>query len=237
MIEDSEISLAHRLRENGYLKFENEDIINRIALLRSSFENNYYPTEELGAAGRKQISLYANSVEIRQFILEFSKEYLVDLFTPVFCVPCVTHYTANDRISGSFGLGWHQDWPSMASSKSSVIMWTSLTPVSKKTHGLEIIKNSHTAGIYPGSASDHGWIVDPTEINEEDRVIPDLQNGGVLVFSSFMLHRTYVNPDFKGYKMSISQRFDNLEDEEWRRNIFPSAYSVAVDRSCFKKFI
>lgn len=237
MIEDSEISPAQQLKKNGYLKFENEDIIKRIEQLRSSFEDNYYPSEELGVAGRKQISLYANSVEIRQFIVEFAQEYLTDLFTPVFCGPCVTHYTSNDRISGSFGLGWHQDWPSMASSKSSVIMWTSLTPVSKKTHGLEIIKNSHNAGIYPGKASDHGWIVDPTEINEGDREIPELQNGGVLVFSSFMLHRTYVNPEFSGYKMSISQRFDNLEDDAWRRNNFPNAYSVAVDRSCFKKFI
>ena len=52
--------------------------------------------------------------------------------------------------------------------------------------------------------------------------------------SSFLPHKTFVNPGFEGWKLSISQRFDDLNDHEWALRGYKNAYTIAVDREMYR---
>ena len=221
---------------DGFKVYQDAHILREIHSLRQHFETSFLREVGVSSHTRRCLSLFSSCPAAIKFMNNFILDNDINIKSPLYSGPCLTHYTSNNNVGNGFGLGWHQDWPSMASSKNSVIVWVSLTPATERSHGLQIIPNSHQSGVFQGNMSDHGYIVEDEQIDETAAIIPDLPDGGVIVFSSFLLHRTYVNPAYTGYKLAFSQRFDDLSDRDWVENNFPSAYSTMVDRDLFCKF-
>ena len=225
-----------QLKLDGFIVIKDKSITDQLKNLSKIFYEDFYDTGTSPERARKKLSVFANSLDVRKFLILLMEKLDFKTIYPVFSGPCVTHYTSNNDIGKAFGLGWHQDWPSMASSLSSYVVWSTLTPASVNTHGLELIPRSHTSGIFPGKASDHGWIVKSDDIDETAAIVPELPDGGVIIFSSFLLHRTHINDKYIGEKMAFSQRLDNFDDEAWERNNYQSAYKTRVDRDLFEKY-
>ena len=51
--------------------------------------------------------------------------------------------------------------------------------------------------------------------------------------SSYLPHRTFVNKNFEGWKLSISQRFDDLNDVDWAKRGYENAYETKVNREMY----
>jgi len=157
--------------------------------------------------------------------------YNLGIKQPTFCGPVTSHYTSNSKIGGSFGLPYHQDWPSMASSLNSVICWVSLTDCDKDTHSIEIVPGSHINGLYDGVNKPNGYFINDKFDNKSK--ILNIKCGQILIMSSFLVHRTHVNSKYDGWKLSISRRYDDMTCKAWLKNNFVNAYSTSVDRNLF----
>ena len=51
--------------------------------------------------------------------------------------------------------------------------------------------------------------------------------------SSFLPHKTYVNPNTSKSKISLSRRVDDFGCKEWGKRDFVNAYSNQVDRQLY----
>jgi hypothetical protein len=219
----------------GYIILQDVELIKNLNVLYAHFNQNYYEPNLTAEVCRRKIALLAGDELVQGYLFDFQCELKKIQAFPVRCGPAVTHFTSTNQIGKSFGLGWHQDWPSMASSLNSVVLWTSLTPSTRLTHGLEIIPSSHKFGVMEGRQTDSGYMVElPKELEKTSKIL-NLPSSGVVIFSSFLIHRTFVNKAFSGHKISFSQRFDDLHNKDWRDRSYVCAYKTSVDRDLFLK--
>lgn len=221
-------------QEEGLTTLSDDRTITAIAELKEIFFNQYYDPELEPLIARKKISHFANSTELRTFFISLVPNLRELISLPIFCGPTVTHFTSADSIGNNFGLGWHQDYPSMASSKNSIITWVSLTPCTDNTHGLEYLPNAHRSGLLKGTNTQKGYELNEGFEKEFSTKKISLPDGGVAFFSSFTPHRTFVHESFRGIKISVSQRFDDLNDPSWSKKGFRCAYFNGVNREMYK---
>jgi len=191
-----------------------------------------------------------NTSKNRNILKRFSDSYLINnffssncIFTilkqlfgikiPVFCGPIVSHYTSNNKTGLGYGLPYHQDWPSMASSKNSLIIWVPLRDCDKNSHSISILKGLHKKGLLLGNQSDHGYKINITNDMLDYEEILTVKRGQVLFMSSFLPHKTYVNPNTNKSKISLSRRVDDFNCKEWSDRNFINAYSNQVDRQLY----
>lgn len=183
---------------------------------------------------RNLIKLFAEDIEVKQF---FAAAGIVDVLTrvlgivePVHTGPIVTHYTANDRTGGNYGLPYHQDYPSMGTSTRGVVVWTSLTAVGPGTPGLRIVPGSHAQGLWPGDQTDFGYVLLQQDI--AGHLDLAVEAGQIVLMSPYLVHKTRTAQE-GGWKLSLSCRFDDLACEQWQRRGYVSSYRTAVDRSVY----
>jgi hypothetical protein len=221
--------------EYGYAIAQAPETHAQVARLKQRFELDFQ--SRFGsdpATNRNLIKRFADSIELAEL---FSSPALVDAVRsigveePVYCGPVVSHYTHSDQTGNSYGLPWHQDFPSMASSANSAIVWVSVNACNSQTHSMEVAPKRHAQGLLPGTQLDNGYVL--TEQTFADSCVLDIQAGDILVFSPYLPHRTYVNPASQAYKLSFSRRFDDLRCQHWAARKFANAYGVSVDRSLY----
>ena len=71
---------------------------------------------------------------------------------------------------------YHQDCPSMASSKCSVVLWLNLVDSNKETHGIEILPGYHLNGLLKGKQKKIGYILDK-KYSKFKSIIPSVKTG------------------------------------------------------------
>ncbi len=219
----------------GYMILKEKKLIEKLSILYNQFNQHYYEPNLPAETSRRKIGLMAGDELIQNYLIAFQKELTKVQEFPIRCGPTVTHFTSTNSVGNSFGLDWHQDWPSMASSLNSLVLWTSLTPSTPLSHGLEVIPSSHKLGVATGQQTDFGYMVEPSKELEKKATILNLPSSGVVVFSSFLIHRTFINKEFTGHKISFSQRFDDLHNQDWQDRSYVNAYKTSVDRELFLK--
>ena len=225
-------------KRDGFQILSLPKIIDDVAALKSDFQHRYFDRfskdPELNRNIIKRfadcpgVSRIFDNVELLERISEAA-----GIDSPVFCGPIVTHYTSDDLTGSSYALPFHQDYPSMASSKNSVIVWTSITPSGPETHGVEICKSEDPFKLVDGSQTDHGYVVHKQEYHHSELVIPSISPGEVLIMSPYLIHRTYLNENFAGWKLSLSRRLDDFDDQSWATKKYGNAYLNIVDRNKF----
>ena len=108
--------------DHGYVVVKIPALHEYIATIKKEFEDSIMPRfKENVAVNRSLIKRFAESPRVMSI---YQKPELLELLEniagityPVYCGPIVSHYTANDLTGSAYGLPWHQDYPSMASSK------------------------------------------------------------------------------------------------------------------------
>jgi hypothetical protein len=203
--------------------------------LKSIFESKYHSRFSIDSvANRNLIKRFADSIELGNFFAAIEMGNILNNLgctTPVYCGPVISHYTHTDLTGNSYGLPWHQDYPSMASSSRSVIVWISVNDCSVQTHSIEVAPGQHLNGLLPGVQRDNGYVL-TDQVFENSQVL-NLLAGDVLIFSPYLPHRTFMNPASKAYKLSFSRRFDDLDCPKWSMNRFANAYGISVDRNLY----
>jgi len=224
------------LINNGYLIVKNQTIRSEVKKANKIFKDSFKKKfSNDPSTNREIIKKFADHPFISSIFTSGTMvKILKDLGfkVPVKCGPLVTHYTSNDKTGNSYGLPYHQDYPSMGSSKCSVVLWVNLTDSNKETHGIEMLPKQHLKGILDGKQTKIGYVLNKKYLKLKS-IIPSIDAGDLLIMSTFLPHKTFVNPNFKGWKLSLSQRYDDLADKNWRERGFKNAYQVIVDRKLY----
>jgi ectoine hydroxylase-related dioxygenase (phytanoyl-CoA dioxygenase family) len=146
----------------------------------------------------------------------------------------VVHIMADDlRVpEGYFGLGAHQDFPSVQGSLDAVIVWIPLTNVTENSYPVEIIVGSHLRGELPTVGVGHTpWELRPDSI-ANDVFTPVCANVGDVVFLSvFTVHRSSTVGSKDAHRIAISTRFDNANEPTFVERVYPCAYERSVHRA------
>lgn len=120
----------------------------------------------------------------------------------------------------------HQDWRSMQGSLDSVVLWVPTTPVTETTHPLEVVPKSHLLGLL--GTIDHIMtpaVSDP-RITEDSYVGLSLNPGDLVVFSSFLVHRTGETGDGR-VRIAFSTRFNNAAEPTYVEHGYPTPYKYS----------
>ena len=122
----------------------------------------------------------------------------------------------------------------MATSAKSIICWMPLDDVTGDTHGLAIIPGSHVDGALKGKQTPEGYLID-TDGTEPEQLVR-IRKGQSLFMSAWLAHKTYVNERCSphDFKLSLSLRFDDLEEDSWSQRDFVCAYETSVNRELWK---
>ncbi len=227
--------------KDGYTIFTSTSIKKKIKLFEQSFSEKFTTKfkNNNNINNRNLIKRVAGDLSI--FNIMYDKSLInfiksLNLTYPIQSGPLVTHYTSNNDISKSYGIPFHQDWPSMSSSKNSIIVWLNINNFLKNNgHGIEIMPKTHKK-IQLGNSTDKGYEVDVEKLKKFKRIIiqPKYE---ILIMSSFLVHRSHIDKNLskKYWRLGISTRFDDLECKFWKKNQFISAYKNIVDRDLYKK--
>ena len=222
---------------DGFTVIESQEFISKINFLINEFNKFEKLFNENNFKNRNILKRFADNCLVNNF---FSSSYLLTILKqyfgfdiPVFCGPTVSHYTSNNKVGKGYGLPYHQDWPSMASSKSSLIIWVPLKNCDKNTHSLSFLKGLHQKGLLPGNQSDNGYQIQITNDMLIQEEILTIKTGQILFMSSFLPHKTYVNPNISESKISLSRRVDDFGCKEWSERDFVNAYGNQVDRHLY----
>lgn len=232
-------NLQLQFQSDGYVvvhSFALKEVINKLNLVFQTKFQSRFGSDLL--TNRNLIKRFAESIELAAL---FASSEIVELvralgvMSPVYCGPVVSHYTHSDLTGNSYGLPWHQDFPSMASSSNALIVWISVNVCNTNTHSIEVATGQHSKGLLLGEQQDNGYVL--TNQNFTDSRVLDMKVGDVLLFSPFLPHRTFVNPSSNDYKLSFSRRFDDLLCPRWPEKKFANAFGVSVDRKLYSNNI
>lgn len=227
--------VAGDLAQLGYVVLTSDSLQGRMHAVRTKFEQRFRARFTPDASrNRNIIKLLAEDIEVKRFFC--SDELIgclkahVGIVEPVQTGPIVTHYTAADFTGNNYGLPYHQDWPSMGTSARGIIAWTSIGNVGRDGPGLRIVPGSQLRGLWAGTQTDSGYVLDDQEIAGALDI--EVEAGQIVLMSPFLVHRTRTSEN-PGWKLSLSCRFDDFACDSWDRRNFVSAYRTTVDRSVY----
>jgi hypothetical protein len=120
----------------------------------------------------------------------------------------------------------HQDWRSIQGSLDCIVLWLPTTPVSSKSHPLEVAPKSHLYGLLPTAEHIMTPAVHDSRISPDMFVPVPVEPGDVIAFSSFMVHRTGEQGDGL-VRTAVSGRFNNAAEPTFVAHGYPTPYSYS----------
>ncbi|WP_411288341.1 phytanoyl-CoA dioxygenase family protein [Phenylobacterium sp.] len=184
------------------------------------------PQLYISTARLTQMLPSANRLLLSEPILALVRELGVEV--PVVSTRASNHIMSDLlRIPGGYHKSPpHQDWRSMQGSLDSLVLWIPTTPVTERSHALEVVPRSHLLGLLP--TVDH--IMTPTvsdpRITEDQFVRLPMNPGDVVAFSSFMVHRTGEEGDGL-VRIAFSTRYNNAAEETYVAHGYPTPYKYS----------
>lgn len=191
-----------------------------------------------GALIKADVATYISTARITQMLPSVHRILisepimrLVDelgLSLPVLSTRASIHIMSDDlKVPGGYHKSPpHQDWRSIQGSLDNVVLWMPTTPVTSRSHALEIVPKSHLHGLL--NTSDHIMtpMVDDARVTDDMYVPVPVQPGDVIAFSSFLVHRTGEEGD--GHvRIALSGRFNNAREKTFVEHGFPTPYSYS----------
>lgn len=132
---------------------------------------------------------------------------------------------------GYFGLGAHQDFPSVQGSLDGVVAWIPLTDVDRDGWPVEVIAGSHRRGLITDvDETRNGWEIRPEALGEAAWLPVEAKAGDVVFLSVFTVHRSRREGDPARLRLALSTRFDNGAEPTFVGRAYPTAYQRTVHR-------
>jgi phytanoyl-CoA hydroxylase len=120
----------------------------------------------------------------------------------------------------------HQDWRSMQGSLDSIVLWMPTVPVTARSHPLEVVPGSHRLGLLDTAEHIMTPTVNDPRIMDESFVPVPTEPGDVIVFTSFMVHRTGEQGD-GNVRIALSTRFNNAREPTYVKRGFATPYKFS----------
>lgn len=170
-------------------------------------------------------------------IVNFQKLFLEDIIihdilknigiaAPFMTSPVVFHVISPElHITNGYNeTSAHQDWPSTQGSLDCVTVWIPMTDAQIGNFPLEVIPGSHKRGFIDGRMN--GSVLE-VPVDEKEFIPIECKMGDVIFMSGFTIHRTGKGT---GFRVAISQRFDNASEPTFIERGYPCAQKRTVNR-------
>lgn len=181
----------------------------------------------INTARMTQMMPRAHQIMASEPILDVMRALGIEV--PVICTRLSNHIMSDVlKIPGGYHKSPpHQDWRSMQGSLDSVVLWAPTTPVTERSHPLEVVPRSHLLGLLDTAEHIMTPAVDDPRITEDQYVaITPMQPGDVVAFSSFLVHRTGETGDGQ-VRIAFSTRYNNAAEETWADHGYPTPYKYS----------
>ncbi len=193
--------------------------------LKTLFGGNlkaYLATLTLCAKLTSLFELYTHP-EVKRFVAA------TGLSLPVFQTTPVMHAMSKSlKVPGGYyGLGVHQDWPTLQGGLDTVTLWLPFVDVDRNLYPLELIPGSHDGGLLPYSRKDHIFEVDPEHYDPSAFVPMEASVGDIVFMSSFTIHKTSTNGDDR-LRIATSWRYENGSEPHFIARCYPFAQKRSV---------
>ncbi len=169
---------------------------------------------------------------ISLFRLSASDEVINPLQTlgirqPAICVKPIIYFNSRhiSKIEGHYKTPAHQDWRSMQGSLNSAVVWIPLIDINKDLGALEVIPRSHLRGLLPTEQDEWFRHIRPDFINEDDFVSLEVEAGDMVIFSSFLIHRSGNNKT-ESIRWSMHYRYNDAAEQTWIDRNYIHPYRV-----------
>ncbi|MCC7086840.1 MAG: phytanoyl-CoA dioxygenase family protein [Pirellulales bacterium] len=117
----------------------------------------------------------------------------------------------------------HQDWRSMQGSLDSVVIWLPLVDLPAELGPLEVVPGSHLDGLVTSEVVSGFGKVDDRYLEEKKFISLPCAVGDVVVFSSFLVHRSGTN-SVPAIRWSCHFRYNNLAEPTFVERGYPHPY-------------
>ncbi len=133
---------------------------------------------------------------------------------------------------GYFGVGAHQDFPSVQGSLDGLVVWIPLTDVDTDAFPLEVIPGSHRRGLVTAvDETSNGWRITDAYLDQMTFQPVSAKTGDVVFMSGFTIHRSGLSGS--RLRIALSTRFDNASEPSFIARGYPTAYQRSVHREQF----
>jgi phytanoyl-CoA hydroxylase len=159
-------------------------------------------------------------------IVELAVQF--EITFPIQSTKPIVHIMADAlRIPGGYHMSPpHQDWRSTQGSLDSIVLWIPTVSVRTNSHALKVAPGSHKLGLL--DTVEH--IMTPTvadaRISDASFIAVPVEPGDVIVFSTFMVHRTGEEDDGL-VRIALSTRFNNAAEPTFVERGFPTPYKYS----------
>lgn len=219
--EDAKAAFAIQLRRKGLLDLESPSDNEFLSAMERLFRQDMATFVNTGKQVQHLMSLHAwsTSDEVRELLREVGMGF-----------PCISTrpvlYFNSPRLAAReeyWRVFPHQDWRSMQGSLDSMVIWMPLVDVDRQLGALEVIPGSHLQGLVAEEMVSGFGRIPPERVREEDFVPVECRKGDVLLFSSFLVHRsgTMTRDDIR---WSCHFRYNNLSEKSFVDRGFPHPY-------------
>lgn len=195
------------------------------------FEENV--TEWMVKLFEKDFPYFLNAGKLVQNLPELHKLGASDALTnsmlsignyfPVICTRPVLYFNMKDlaKYEVFYKSPPHQDWRSMQGSLNSAIAWIPLCDIDDDMGPLEIIPKSHKWGLQ--DTVEDKWFrhIDGLKDDQFERV--NIEKGDILLFSSFLIHRSGNNTSDK-IRWSCHFRYNDATEPTFMERKLPTPY-------------
>jgi ectoine hydroxylase-related dioxygenase (phytanoyl-CoA dioxygenase family) len=184
------------------------------------------------------VETYINTARMTQMIARahqiMASDAILDLVRALgLAVPVISTRLSNHIMSEVLKIpgGYHkspphQDWRSMQGSLDSVVLWAPTTPVTERSHPLEVVPRSHLLGLLDTAEHIMTPTVSDPRITDDRYVALPMQPGDVVAFSSFLVHRTGEAGDGQ-LRIAFSTRYNNAAEPTYLGHGYPTPYKYS----------
>ena len=116
----------------------------------------------------------------------------------------------------------HQDWGSMLGSLDSLVVWIPLIDITDENGPLMVIPKSHTDGLVTDTVI--GGFSTISDMDDSLFTPIKLEYGDMLIFSSFLIHKSGVMQKNSEIRWSCHFRYNNLDDSDFIKRGYPNPY-------------
>ena len=93
-------------------------------------------------------------------------------------------------------------------------MDSTLINIDRNLGALEVIPKSHLRGLLPTDKDEWFRHINPDYIKDDDFVSLEVEAGDVVIFNSFLVHRSG-NNDTESIRWSMHYRYNDASEETW----------------------
>ena len=187
--------------------------------MKNLFETNFKTFINCGKQCQHLISLWKLSLDDK--LIKYLK--ILDIKIPIISTRPVlfsnSKHISKDSINHT--VPPHQDWASMQGSINSIVVWIPLINIDQKLGSIALVPGSHKEGLLAKKKSGSFGMVD--KYKKEDFVSFDVKQGDIILFNSFLVHKSG-NNNTDNIRWSCHMRYNDLDDKTFIERGYPHSY-------------